>query len=148
MQMLMIGVEFVAPTPAFTTCAIAARQKHEIFYTAVEMIANKTRLLGWNNSTTTINTKDADVLEITGPTLWTSAILQHFIDRGYLANGGEDVIRNATFWQSRHINTLVGDVAILNKQAFGYHQFHANSPPAQSKELYIRHWYKGRWRNE
>ena len=151
MIQLLIGVEFIGDTPerprAFTTCAIAARAKHGIFYKAVEMIANKTLLLGWN-STSTNNTKDVDVIKITGPTLWTLAVLQHFIHDGYLANGSEDAIRNATFWQNRQINTLVGDVAILNKQAFGYHQFHANSPPAQSKELYVRHWYKGRWRKE
>ena len=126
----------------FVNWAIAAKPQHPVFYKAAKMIVQKVMLLSLNS------TGDKDVLAITGPELWTAAVLQHFVDIGYLANSGEVTIKNASFWQNNHINTLVGDVAILNKQAFGFHRLHKNSPHDSSKELYIRHWFMGRWREK
>ncbi len=50
--------------------------------------------------------------------------------------------------QNNNINTLIEEVglAVLNKQAFGFHRLHESSPLASSKEIFVRHWFQGRWR--
>ena len=136
---LMVGVEIVNDAQ-ITNWAIAAKPGHPILYEAVKMIAEE------QSSNSSAN--DTEVLYLTGPKLFTAAIIRHLVGIGYFSNDDDATVRNATFWQNNNINTLIEEVglAVLNKQAFGFHRLHKSSPLASSKEIFVRHWFQGRWR--
>jgi mannosyltransferase OCH1-like enzyme len=140
---LMAGIEF--EHSQFTNWAIAANPNHPILYKAVEMIVQRASTLPSlagpaNSNTTKLN--DDEVIQMSGPKLFSAAIIQHFVNTGYFPDNQPATVGNATFWHKYKINTLVGDVAILNKQGFGY-----NGDPGSMSELFVRHGFAGRWRD-
>ena len=68
--------------------------------------------------------------------------IQHFANTRYFPGNQPANVGNATFWHEYKINTLVGGVAILNKQGFGY-----NGDPGSMGESFVRHGFAGRWRD-
>jgi mannosyltransferase OCH1-like enzyme len=126
---------------------MASRPKHPIFYRAVEMIQQ----IASTNTEDLLNDAD-DAVYISGPAVFTAAVLEYLVQHGALGRdqvnttrGQLAVIRNVT---NLHCNTdtLVGDLVLLNKQALGYHQSHENSPPLGHPSIFVRHWFKGSWR--
>lgn len=152
---MMIGTEFCnctanyghqSGTIQFVQWIFGAKPKHPVLYRAAEIaIANARR----HNAT--------DPLTVTGPVVFTQAILEHFVANGALTSdqiiwalgeGETHQVVNAAFVNCRERNALVGDVAVLNKQAFGYHREHVNSPDWASEELYVEHHFFGAWRKK
>jgi mannosyltransferase OCH1-like enzyme len=141
---LMVGIEFTPdlfPMAQFATWSIASKPGHPILLKAAEMIVE-------NAAEATTNTEelaDNNILHI-GNRCLTLAIIEHFVQMGYLANDNSETVAKAPFWHNNITNTLIGDVAVLNKQAWGYHPDHPSSVYEDSEEIFIRHWFVGSWR--
>mmetsp|Transcript_26616 Transcript_26616/g.37487 ORF Transcript_26616/g.37487 Transcript_26616/m.37487 type:complete len:359 (-) Transcript_26616:73-1149(-) len=121
---------------------IASQPKHPLLKRTVQLVNETVALVGKNEHPT-----DDDVLSITGPFLFTRAVVEHMIQYGRLQ---EDQVRvsSSNNWVEVNDETLdankpfqVHDVLILHKNAFGYAQLNYYG------QKFVRHHFAGRWKS-
>ena len=144
---MILGMEFRDSGPGrfrfqIVQWTMASQAKHPILQRTVQLI-NETVALVSNNE----HPAD-DVISITGPVVFTRAVVEHLIKHGRLR---EDQVRvsSSTQWVEVNDDALdankpfqVHDVLILHKNAFGYHKLHEQY---YGKRL-VTHRFAGRWK--
>jgi alpha 1,6-mannosyltransferase len=143
----MVGIEFRDTEGPFTSLlqfvqfTMAADVGHPIFYRAVQLI---------NETVSNIRVGGPSVGDaeyVTGPKIFTRAVVEYLVKLGRLTDDQVIMSANKVLFVNdttitKGTDEQIGDLAILHKNAFGYHQLHKGV----TGEKYVKHLYAGRWR--
>lgn len=124
---------------------MAASLGHPIMKKTVKKVVtalNKTA--GRNTSVANFKSSDMEVLQVSGPVIWTHA--------------GPEVISEATGTNISYLSftgmkkpRLFGDVLVLPINEFGAGQPHSNSTRGDNQgpgDIFVRHHFKGSWKKD
>ena len=127
----------------FATWAILARPGHLAMEVTVDRVIQKLQRLARNQETTISGIKPTfrDVLDSTGPALFTEAVFESLS----FATGSNFTWQNVSGLTTAR---LVSDVLILPINAFGSGQAHSNSGSPDSDTALVQHLFKGSWKVE
>lgn len=125
----------------FCTWAIMARPGHSLFERTVTRIIKGLHELAQKQGKTIAGVKVtfADVLNTTGPALFTQAVFEYLSD----ATGTDFTWLNVTGLTQP---ILVDDILILPITAFGSGQGHSNSGSPEDDEALVEHLFAGTWK--
>ncbi len=126
----------------FCQWTIAASRGHPIMKRAVQDVVGALHTTAENHHTPIahLNLTDDEVLRVSGPVIWTRAIMQTISD----AMGTMVDYRNFTGMKEPQ---LFGDVLVLPIDAFGTGQSHSNARMDGGGDTYVRHMWKGSWKH-
>lgn len=125
----------------FCTWAMMAQPGHPLMQTTVERVIGRIRKLAWTQGTTVsgIKTSFQDVLDTTGPALFTEAVFEGLSH----STGTNFTWHNVTGLLTPR---LVDDVLILPINAFGSGQSHSNSGSPDEDTALVQHLFRGSWK--
>ena len=127
----------------FCTWVMLAKPGHPLMQTTVERVIARIRRLAQKQGTTVsgIKTSFHDVLDTTGPGLFTEAVFE-----GLSYSTGT----NFTWHNVTGLLTpkLVGDILILPINAFGSGQAHSNSGSPEEDTALVEHLFRGSWKSD
>lgn len=125
----------------FATWAVMAKPGHLFLEIIIYWVIGRLRDLAHKQETTVsgIKTSFHDVLDTTGPALFTKAIFEGLS----YTTGTNFTAQNLTGLTEPR---LVGDVLILPITAFGSGQAHSNSGSPDSDSALVQHLFRGSWK--
>ena len=127
----------------FCTWAIMAKPNHPLMDLTVERVMGRLRKLALKQEKTLagIKTSFNDVLDTTGPAIFTESVFE--------------VLSRSTGTNFTHHNVtgltkarLVDDILILPINAFGSGQGHSNSGSPDEESALVQHLFKGSWKDD
>ena len=125
----------------FCTWAIMAKPGHPLLQTSVERVVGRIRKLAQKQGKPVSGIKASfqDVLDTTGPALFTKAVFEGL---------SESTGTNFTWLNVTGLVTprLVGDILILPINAFGSGQSHSNSGSPEEDNAMVQHLFRGSWK--
>ncbi|MCJ1231173.1 hypothetical protein MMC12_007849 [Toensbergia leucococca] len=126
----------------FCTWAIMSKPGHPVMEITVARVIDRLKKLALKQETTVsgIKASFSDVLDTTGPALFTEAVFESLSQ----ATGTNFTWLNVTGLLTPK---LVGDVLILPIDAFGSGQAHSNSGTPDQDATLVRHLFKGSWKD-
>lgn len=126
----------------FCQWTMAASKGHPILKNVVrEVIIGLHAMAKRNNTTITeLNPIDDEVIEVSGPVIWTKVILQYMNK----ATGTHVDYRNMTGMKEPR---TIADVMVLPIDGFGTGQTHSNSNREGADNAYVQHQWKGSWKH-
>ena len=127
----------------FCTWAMMAQPGHPIMQKTVERAIGRIRKLAQKQGKTIsgIKTSFQDVLDTTGPALFTEAVFEGLSD----STGTNFTWHNVT---GSLTSRLVGDVLILPINAFGSGQSHSHSGSPEEDSALVQHLFRGSWKSD
>ena len=127
----------------FCTWAMMAQPGHPIMQTTVERVIGRIRKLAQKQGKTVsgIKTSFQDVLDTTGPALFTEAVFEGLS----YSTGTNFTWHNVTGLLTPR---LVGDVLILPINAFGSGQSHSHSGSPEEDSALVQHLFRGSWKSD
>ena len=150
---LIVGIEYdqledeagfgVTDRIQFCQWTMAASRGHPLMKRIVSGAVDALHGLALRSNTTIaqLEPSDDEVLSVTGPRIWTRAVL----DTISLATGTNMTYQNVTGMTEAR---LFGDILILPINAFGAGQDHSNSNRDDTADdIYVRHMWQGSWRH-
>lgn len=120
---------------------MAASKGHPIMKNVVREVVNGLHTLAKKTNTTIagLDPIGTEVLEISGPVVWTNVILQYMNE----TTGTHVDYRNMTGMKEPR---TIADVMVLPIDGFGSGQPHSNSNQNGTGNAYVRHQFKGSWK--
>ena len=127
----------------FCQWTMAASRGHPIMKKVVKKVVAAVNETAVSKTTTIadLSPSDDEVLKISGPVIWTHAVLEG--------------LSEATGTAVSHLNItgmteprLFGDVLVLPIDAFGGGQVHSNSTREGPGDFFVRHQWKGLWKQK
>lgn len=108
----------------------------------VKEVVKGLHALAAKNSTSIpeLNPNDDEVVEVSGPVIWTKVILEYMSE----TTGTRIDYRNMTGMTEPRI---IADVLVLPIDGFGAGQPHSNSDTDGTGNVYVRHLWKGSWKH-
>jgi len=127
----------------FCTWAMMAKPGHPLMQTAVERVIGRIRQLAQKQGKTVSGIKASfqDVLDTTGPALFTEAVFEGLSH----TTGTNFTWQNVTGMLTPR---LVGDILILPINAFGSGQAHSNSGSPGEDTAMVQHLFSGSWKGD
>ena len=127
----------------FCTWAIMAKPGHPLMQTSVERVIGRIRKLAWKQGKPVSGIKASfqDVLDTTGPALFTEAVFEGLSQ----STGTNFTWHNVTGMVTPR---LVGDILILPINAFGSGQSHSNSGSPEEDSAMVQHLFRGSWKGD
>ena len=125
----------------FCQWTMAASRGHPIMQKNVKKVVAAVNETAVSQTTTIANLSPSDdeVLKISGPVIWTHAVLEGLSE----ATGTAVSYLNITGTTGPR---LFGDVLVLPVDAFGGGQVHSNSTREGPGDFFVRHQWKGFWK--
>ena len=127
--------------PCFYQWTVAVSPGHPLRQKIVVNVVSALQALVQRANTTTSELKPADseLLEVSGPIIWTHAVLESLSE----ATDSEITYRNVSGIKQPK---LLRDILILPVDGFGMGQPHSGIS-LEGSDPYVRHQWKGLWRN-
>ena len=127
----------------FCTWTMMSRAGHPLMEKAVERVVAGLKKLARKQGVTISGIKASyhDVLDTTGPALFTEAVFEYLTEK----IGQPYTWKNVT--NLKH-EILVEDVLILPINAFGSGQAHSHSGSVEADDAYVSHMFKGSWKGD
>ncbi len=127
----------------FCTWAMMAKPGHPLMQKAVERVIGGIRKLAQKQGKTVSGIKASfqDVLDTTGPALFTEAVFEGLS----YSTGTNFTWENVTGMLTPR---LVGDILILPINAFGSGQAHSNSGSPEEDTAMVQHLFSGSWKGD
>ena len=150
---VVVGIEYDQldnkPFPGMTErlqiCqwTMAASKGHPIMRNIVKEVVKGLHAMAKTNNTTIAELRplDHEVLEISGPLIWTKVILQYLSE----ATATHVDYRNLTGMKEARV---FSDVMVLPIDGFGSGQDHSNSTRVGESNAYARHQWRGSWKHD
>lgn len=126
----------------FCQWTMATSKGHPIMKAVVEEVVKGLHALAAKNSTSIpeLNPNDEEVIEVSGPYIWTKVILKYMSE----TTGTHIDYRNMTGMKEPRV---IADVLVLPIDGFGAGQPHSNSNTDGTGNVYVRHLWKGSWKH-
>lgn len=128
----------------FCQWTMAASPHHPILEKIIASVVKALHALAAKHQTSIheLQPTDDEVVAVTGPTIWTQAVMESLAD----STGTSMSYVNITKLKEP---TLFGDILILPIDAFGIGQPHSGSTrDGPADHAYIRHLFKGSWKHD
>lgn len=125
----------------FTNWSFLSMPGHPMLNLTVQRVIGNLQTLAWKHGSTLadLTSTHHEVLEITGPSVFTDAIFEYLST----ATGETYDWRNVTGLRAPK---LIHDVLVLPINAFGSEQSHSGSGKAFAEDAYVQHLFKGSWK--
>ena len=126
----------------FCQWTMAASRGHPIMQKIVKEVVKALHEMALRHNTSIAELKppDEEVVEVTGPVIWTRAIMEVMSE----VTGTTMSYLNITGMREPR---LFGDVLVLPIDGFGTGQPHSNSNTDDTGDPYVRHMWKGSWKH-
>lgn len=126
----------------FCQWTIAGSRGHPLMKRAVQDVVKALHTAAEKHQTSIakLNLTDDDVVRVSGPVIWTRAVMQTISE----ATGTMVDYRNFTGMKEPE---LFGDVLVLPIDGFATGQPHSNAKTDESGDAYVRHMWKGSWKH-
>ena len=128
---------------SFCQWTLASSKGHPMMTRIVEEVVSNLRAMARRNGTTiaALKVKDQDVGVVTGPAIWTRAVMQSLS----VASGSPVTYKNVTGLKEPR---LFGDILILPIDGFGTGQPHSGSSQDDTASAFVRHQFGMFWRHD